>query len=382
MLEKATKLARFHELQTNFFQHVVEGEALPISLWRKLFWYFALTETGCHKLFSKLDDICLFPKKKVRKIRSIYDTIPRALQAQEGVSVYSATDMYCRSDYLSDAFIAGFKGKYWEVTTWESDGYYSSEADLDSYFFEEFFSLYPDRVKTEENYPIFTAHLYDFLGCFLPNEISSLVLEHLEEHTASFLDIGDDGKVKYCQDFTYDVLEEVVSFLRFGKTKNSRQAAVSVMRAVYNFPESIADEELIRIVKKFYDQPLCVNFNDSCYCGIVEYTILKSFSLGFLLTQKETYREKGYTETLCAELEEFYKEFDKLGEVVFPYLKYGRCDVDVYFSENIYAAGCYPKTGDSFGQDENVELTVPSLPDIVLLQWADELYDKCHGKGE
>ena len=383
MLDKATMIDRFVEMQTNFFCHVGgRGEMLPTSIWRKIFWYFALTETGCQELFNRLKDICPFPKKRIGKVRSVYDVIPRSLRAEKESGLWDTEDLCCRSEYLSDAFISDFKGKYWDVSAWESTGLFSSDAEFESYFFEEFFKKYPDRVKTKENYPEFLGHMDDFLQGFLPSFCTSKILKYLEKHDEYFIERDEEGTEKYVQDFSNDVLEQVISFLRFEYDEESKQTAVSIMRTIYDFPEKISEEEIHHIVKALFDQPLMVNFNDACYCGIIDYVVFKSFSLGFLLTQKQDYQFRGYDNELCKELEDFYKKFDEFQEPIFPYLKYSACDIDVYYSENIYVAGCYPELGEYYGREENVTLTVPSLPDIVLLQWADELYDKCHKEGE
>jgi len=377
VLDYAAKVSLFGKIQSEFSRHMSAGnEDLPASLWRKIFWYLALKEVNKTDLFQKLDNICLFPSKRVDNALSVFEVIPRALDAEDEGCLYSEEERMCcfRSDYIPDSFIGHFRGKYWSVSTWESNAMYSQDFDLEENIFEEFFSRYPDRIVTEENFPEFLEQMNALIGIFLPEVCIEPVLEFLKLHDELFLERNmANGQPVFLEEVVDDVIEKVITFLRFDV--KAKDIVISGFRKIYEVPDCVSDEALYSIYKALYQQPLMVNFNDHLYAGPVDYTILMSISLGFLYKQKDTYRQC-YSAELCRELNSFYETIEEM-DVIFPYHKFGGCDIDVCCLEHIYVAGCYPVMNDYCGVEENADLSIPSLPDIVILQKADELYEKC-----
>lgn len=380
MLSKATKFSRFCEIQNRFSHHIAGSDILSAGIWRKLFWHLALTEVKKEDLFGRLKEIMPLPKRKVGKIKSVYEVIPSALRVKERSNLYDLSDYCARSDYLPDSFIAGFGGKYWKVDSWESNGMYSCDYDFTEYFIEDFFSKYEDRCVTEENLPEFWDVIRWLLSEFIPVDSIEPVVEHLEAYVKKkpglFYSCEEsDKKTKvFRDDFGVELLEEVASFLRFNSSAGAKKAVIDGMRALYPL-QDICDEEIYGVYKALYDQPLMVQFNDCSCAGITEYVLLVSRSLGYLYNHKDDYSSLGLCPETVKELSEFYEKLREIGEV-FPYCKEPSADIDTYCSEDVYVAGCYPLIWGSYNINESVDMTIPSLPDILLLQWADELYEK------
>ena len=82
---------------------------------------------------------------------------------------------------------------------------------------------------------------------------------------------------------------------------------------------------------------------------------------------------------LISEMDEF-AETCKLHGSVFPFMH--SKDMDIHEGTNYIIGTCV--SADILGSDGNFTydamLKTPSLPDIVLLQWADALYDRYLGE--
>lgn len=175
-------------------------------------------------------------------------------------------------------------------------------------------------------------------------------------------------------------MEKIIRIRRSGEL--SKEMCIRGFREQFHLEEEISDEEVLACFKALYDQPLMVNMA-TAEGGTFEYAILKSKSLGFLLSNRDN---QEFWDSLSDEVQEDLGQFYKLvpeDNVIFPYIHTtNSVAADVYYSDTIYICGMYTSGMYLSGRDgwnQNFEtggcLVLPSLADMTLLRWADMLYD-------
>ena len=343
---------------------------------------FSMLGNGRNNPLSDLDDIIPVPDNRMGKYRFLTtsDVVACAEKLGEQCCSLLDSDVYYRSDYLPDRFIEQFRGTYWNVQAEEnslglcSDGDPIAQEFLNEFFYEEV------QYATEENMEVFFDTMKRYLSMFIGDEACEEAAQFLiSKHRGIYIDTDADGKDFFKNDayeFEYETLNALVDHMRFSSA--GKGILLSTAKSAYAFSAELTDEEILDVVEKLSDQPAMVQFNNLSETGPLDYVILQSKSLGFLLWNEKVYKEKFsfLPKRYMEELTQFYSVLPKSG-VIFPYHHFANARPSVYLSEKIYIVGLYAATGNlvPYASDAEGCLSTPCLKDIVLLQWADKLYE-------
>lgn len=375
---------------SELFDGTLSSEIAIEAICLKLLWVLLARLTGYDIDLKRLDNVVIVPSKRF----SLKDTssITRTVDSmrKKCPSLDWDESQWFRSEFMSDGFLESIRGKYWSISTWENSVGFTS--DMVFYHFTDFFEKLKEDgegIVTPENYEIFKSLLFGFISDFLPDEIVEDVVEYLlSKKRELFFEspYKDNPQLEvYKENFEFDTAETVVNFLRFPEAehdpevnKKSMGASVKGFRKRFSLGQEMSDSEVYLCFKALYDQPLMVEFCDMTYCRPVEYSILKSQSLGFFICHKNDWKDCfNLPEELQTELTSFYSMLPD-SDIVFPYAHVNSRQVcDIYFTERIYICGLYTSifSSEGYGPDIGGNLLKPSLSDFMLLKWSDELYD-------
>lgn len=373
----------------------------PNAMGRKLMWLLASSVLGKDIDLGSLKDSIPVPRKKVE-----LGNIDEIMTFSNDVNFYSKEypelsfseiDFAYRSDVVPDRVVSDIKGKYWSVSTWENSLMFCCEGDME--YFHDFLAGYQEKEDvrlTDEDFDEFREILSAYVSLFLPKCIVNDMVDYLLECKRDIFfaqPYEEHPEIEvFKDDFEYTIIEDMVFFLRFGyeDKKNPKTAELSKSMCIRGFRErfdlseaEMSDKDVFECFKSLYDQPLMVEFLDMSYSFPVEYAILKSKSLGFILYNSCKDRD-GFLKGLSKELQYQLREFlDILSEeeAVFPYehLSAVSNGVDIYLSEQIYVCGMYTSlVYDNCNREVDTcgNFIAPSLQDLYLLEWADRLYDR------
>lgn len=355
----------------------------------KFLWYYAAKLLGENISFSDMHGVLLYDQNCFGVA---------SLNTKKGIK--KASDyighLYCcesAMDFMLDGaeeLTSKIKGRHWEViyTPCASMIY----DGMEFYQFDDFYEKFADGIPknhievTEESLKAWKQCFYTLMSeffCFIDAEkIGDIVIDR---YRTDFFHTAADGETKYFKCGTeYSALSDACDLLRhkYNELKEVRDLIISALRDSRFYGDmfkNMEEAEILQCYDEMYQQPLIVDCWDISRCsGIPAYLIMYSEAytrINFLKPEDKA----SLSADLILEMDEF-AETCKLHGSVFPFMH--SKDMDIHEGTNYIIGACV--SADVLGPDGNFTydamLKTPSLPDIVLLQWADALYDRYLGE--
>ena len=376
------------KFQKTFF-NTYRAHDLGKFIMSKFLWHYAAKLLGENISFSDMQGVLLYDKNcfGVASLNTKEDIKKASDYISHSYSYESAMDFMLDG---AEDLTSKIKGRHWEViyTPCASLIYEGMEFNQFDDFYEEFADgIQKNHIEvTEESLKAWKQCFYTLMSeffCFIDAEkLGDIVIDR---YRTDFFNSADDGETEYFEcNFEYSALSDACNLLRHKhrELKEVRDLIISALRDSRFYGDifkNMEESEILQCYDEMYQQPLLVDCWDISYCsGIPAYLIMYSEAytrINFLKPEDKA----SLSADLILEMDEF-AETCKLHGSVFPFMH--SKDMDIHEGTNYIIGACV--SADVLGSDGDFTydamLKTPSLPDIVLLQWADTLYDRYLGE--
>lgn len=396
------------------------------KLVNKLRWLWALKFLELPELFNSrdLDSLVYFETDKENEKNneiSLPQICSLLSQKLNGTFDETFSELYSeRSSFLMDSYLARLHGKYWSVGYAEcvSTPCYSlfNDEDPDERIsaYEQFFEKYahkavnlsdPEEVSNLRGFFWYIVHCFWFY--YNDDSIIDEILDYLIYNVPSiYSEFSDEMNCRsyfgrngmtYGDEVRDNLLSGIGSFIdgsyldvsaaddvkeALDKEKWER-IIIRLLDIMYPNLSYMTTAQKLSFLKGFDYEPLKVYFSNISYTiGSCDLCVLESRAMGFFMEHDRDYFNDIPIE-IKNNLAVFYDALNAYypAETIFPYTKDYRTAGNSLVLNGTFMVYLIAGTGMSYGVDAyyhetpDADLTMPDLEGIVLLQWADKLYD-------
>lgn len=344
---------------------------------KKLVWHLASVIMGQDFNFADMEGLVLLPESKVLLNN---DNLSSVSDKVEG-TFDDAHDLAPGYMLESGHVIMGkFHGEHWGMVNVPDSNLFS--GDMDFNYFDDFFEeLGDDYTVTDQNLSDWKSQLYWLLSDFFPEiDVELLTEVLLEKHEDLFFETIEEGQKLYKTDFECNAVEKACLLLRFKwqEDEHMRKCILCGLKSYDTYGEvfsDMSDEEILSCYDSLCHQPLMVNAWDITYTpSIPGYALF--FSTSHMVLKKISENElRELPDKLRKDIMQYQDAIKEHG-ILFPFIH--NEELSYYEGEKYIAGACSSFTEYACTYDLEVEtnLSLPSLSDLVLIRWADALYNE------
>lgn len=361
---------------------------------RKLLWYFAALILGRSFDYAEIADFAMHLGHEIVLEKGDGDSLADVSDAMS--AAYTGSDAFCLYDgSISNATINKISGKHWVISMTADTIGYGDGFEL--YFFDDFKCfLKRPFVVTDNNLALFKRSFKMMISDMFPSvtaedieKIYDIFFRDEKRKALYFEEKEVDGRLQIAyqasdlEDAATNTIDYVEELLSCGWKKGEhasviKEVIVNCLKSNLfgNTFQGMSDGQLLKAYEALHANPLLVQLVDTTYLSSIPgYILLRSDSLPFICGL-----DGDALMQFPEELQQQIVEFQSLAEdkdELFPFFNNGY--LDFYMDSEVFIMGAFATPSYFSGLDNKVKAGIyaPSLTGLVLLQWADAIYDKC-----